>query len=825
MAITLADYNNLQASVQQVLGKGSTTYGYGQAVTSEQLPVNSVITSAQWTNVRNDLVNCVLYQNGGNTTGLTTVLPVVTQNAPITSAILTQFQAAATTVTTNRNPAIVPSSPVNQGTRELLVSNGTYTNWNNLITETITVQFASGSKASGSSTYNFTADDAARFYFNSGSIIEFSATLTGSSGTSKDNAWINSFAAMGTVRFGLNGTTRTGIGPGSTLTSIGYADLTTNDQIVYMYDSAASTYITSYKLKVRKTGVAGQIIFTVEFNDSTGLISGVDDFVTGTTTSICQILRATGYVSLPAPTATRTSSVLNSPTYALSVSPSAVRQGSNQTFTVTTTNIENSPVTTLYWTTNLASTKGSTQGTVNISNNSGTITVATILDYDNNVTTYTLYLRVGSYTGTTVANNSASIFGETPTYSISPNKTTITESSDTVTFTVTTYAVPNGTSLFWKTNAVPGVNSIDAPDFVSIPSSNITINSNTATISLTTVPDYILEGTEAFTISIHLNSTSPVLATSAVVYISDTSTPTGSLSANTASLKLGDTVTFTGTVTGYANGATLYWATSGTAAAGRFTDGTTVGSFVVYGSTSGASGTFTRTIVNDAATHGAESFSGQIYTNAARTTGLGSASGTVSIGPSGTLYYGASSSFSVPAGVKQIIVNGVGGGGGSSGFHQNKGYGSASIGGGAGGGVANYTTAVNTNDNCTFTIGSGGGAGWYVKGGWGNGGPGYATTFAINGAQRFIANAGGSSSSGSTGYGGGGTINIGGSAGSVIAGGNGNGIAAGSGDMWAFGVNYCAAVAIACPPQTPGPTASDQRGHTQRAGWLSIKYS
>ena len=152
MAITLADYNNLQASVARVLGKGDTTYGYGQSVTSSQISAGSVITSAQWTNVRNDLINCVLYQNGGNTTGLTTVLPPITQGNPITSAILTKFQTAATTVTTNRNPAIVPSSPVDQGTRASLVSNGTYTSWNNLITETITVQFASGTGTGGYNT-------------------------------------------------------------------------------------------------------------------------------------------------------------------------------------------------------------------------------------------------------------------------------------------------------------------------------------------------------------------------------------------------------------------------------------------------------------------------------------------------------------------------------------------------------------------------------------------------------------------------------------------------------------------------------------------------
>ena len=706
MAIQLSDYNNLQASVARVLGLGDTTYGYGQNVTSAQLPVNSVITSDQWTNVRNDLVNCVLYQNGGNTTGLTTVLPIITQNAPITTAILTKFQNAANTVTVNRNLVIVPSSPYPQGTRASLVTNGTYTSWNSLITETITVQFASGSKTAGTGTYTYTADDAARFYFNSGSVIEFGASLTGSNGTLKDNSWSTLFSAMGTVRFGLTATI------GSAITSaIGYNNLTTSDQIAFV-QSTTGTYIDSYQIKARK-GTTGQVIFTVTLNDSTGLISGVDDFVTGTTTTTCQSYRATGYVTLPAPTATKGGSVVNGPTYALTANaPGIVNQGSNQAFTVTTTNVSNG--TTLYWTTNLASTKGSTQGTVTITGNSGTITVATLLDYSTTATTYTVSLRVGGYTDQVIASATANIRAATPTYSISPDKTNMTENSDTVTFTFTTSAVPNGTSLFWKTNAVPGYNSIDAPDFVSIPSSYITINNNTANFALTTVADYIPEGTEAFTVSVHLSLGSPVLATSAVVYISDTSTNSGSITPNKTTMKMGDTVTFSIATQGVTG--TLYWGLLGTASASRSASGTS-GSVTIGGSLSAGIGSVSITVATDAATHNSEYFYMQLYTDAARTTAFGSASANVTISANGSQLFTSYTLWTVPAGVTQIstIIYGARGGSGSyddtksgiAGFYGSKVTGSFST----TGGTQYHLCIGSAGSNGWSGGGTGGGAG------------------------------------------------------------------------------------------------------------------
>jgi hypothetical protein len=106
----------------------------------------------------------------------------------------------------------------------------------------------------------------------------------------------------------------------------------------------------------------------------------------------------------------------------------------------------------------------------------------------------------------------------TETYSITPSVTSINE-GQSVTFTVATTNVPNGTVLYWTLNNVAGV------DFT--PSQNqgtVTIGTS-ITFTLTAFADQTTEGSEAFTISLRTGSyTGTVVATSAQVTIADTST-------------------------------------------------------------------------------------------------------------------------------------------------------------------------------------------------------------------------------------------------------------------------------------------------------------
>jgi hypothetical protein len=828
--IQLPDFNNLQASIATILGKGSGTYGYGQDVTSSHLGLHATVTAKAWTKMRNDLLSCFLYQNGGNTTNINAILPPVASSNLITPAVLLAYRAVANTITVNCNPATIPIVPYNQGYRNQLTSSS-YSSWNNLVSEVVTISFLEGLRSSGAVNYNYTADDAARFYFNSGSVIEFDVSLTGATGTLKDQSWIALFNAMGTIRFGLNTTYNTGgATPGTILTTIGFTDLTTTDQTIFTQFAEAGTYSANYyKILARKTGSPGEIVFTVICDDATGLVSLLDDGVTGNTTCTVKAWHANGYVSLPSPLSSTTSVVSYSPNYVLNANyPARVEQGSPQIFYILTTNVL--PGTTVFWTTNVSASKflnNVVQGTAVITDNAGSFTIYTNIDYSLTSTVYTVSLHTGSYNGPLVAATTATINELIPTYAIFPDKTTLTENNDSVILSVYATGIPPSTLVRWQINS----SNVNAADGTSLSANPISFVNGLATITLTTIADYVTEGTESFTVSILSTVDNSILVTSELIYILDTTFISASLTPNKSLVRIGEIVTFKVNVTGFANNANLYWKISGEAADLRFDPPTVYGTVAISGSFSAGIGNIPITIAVDTDYHAAQVFYMQLYSDAALTSVLGGPSTNVTIGLSGTLYYGASGSITVPAGVKQLIVNGVGGGGASTGFHKNSGTGTGVDPGGPGGGILNYTTTVNTGDVCAVTVGSGGGPGCYAKGGWCSGSGGTPTVFYINGVQCFSANPGIVGGSGSPGAPGNGVINVLGSAGSVVIGTAGWGVGFTGTDVgysvWDYGgVSDKAGIPpIPCPIQVLGPPIPDERGRAERAGWLSITYS
>jgi hypothetical protein len=116
----------------------------------------------------------------------------------------------------------------------------------------------------------------------------------------------------------------------------------------------------------------------------------------------------------------------------------------------------------------------------------------------------------------------------TPTFAITPDKTTVNE-GDTITWTVSTTNIPNGTVLYW-TRAGAGINQNDFDNgFVIAPydgySGTVIINNNRGTFTNITVRDNLTEGTETEIMSIRQESPlGSVVATSVGVVILDTST-------------------------------------------------------------------------------------------------------------------------------------------------------------------------------------------------------------------------------------------------------------------------------------------------------------
>jgi hypothetical protein len=150
-------------------------------------------------------------------------------------------------------------------------------------------------------------------------------------------------------------------------------------------------------------------------------------------------------------------------------------------------------------------------------------------------------------------------------YSVGLSATSINEGSS-VTCTLTTTGVADGTVLYWTTGTVTGtINGADFSD--SATSGSFTITSNSGSFSRTLTNDVTTEGTEAFNLQIHTGSTAgPVVATSGTITVADTSVaPTYSASWSPSSISEGESSTLTLNTTGVTTGTTIWWTQTGTA--------------------------------------------------------------------------------------------------------------------------------------------------------------------------------------------------------------------------------------------------------------------
>jgi membrane protein insertase Oxa1/YidC/SpoIIIJ len=303
--------------------------------------------------------------------------------------------------------------------------------------------------------------------------------------------------------------------------------------------------------------------------------------------------------------------------YAVSEGTSSVNEGSAVTFTITTVNVADGTI--LYWTNSGTTTSAdfndnANDGTVTITSNSGTVTRTLIVDDILSETeTVILQVRTGSVSGSVVATSgTVNVVDKSPSYSISASASSVDEGAS-VTFTVTTTNVADGTILYWTNSGT--TTSADFDDNAN--SGSVTITSNSGTITRTLLLDAVGLETETVILQLRTGSVSgTVVATSGTVSVVD-KTVVYAVSASSATVNEGSSVTFTITTANVANGTTLYWTTDGTAVAADFTDSETSGSFTI---TSG-SGSVVRTLTLDYVTEGSETFSLSVRT--------GSTSGTV----------------------------------------------------------------------------------------------------------------------------------------------------------------------------------------------------
>lgn len=287
--ITGAQYNSIQSTIASVLGTGSGNSGYGQTVLSSQLTIpatSTKITTGQWQNLYNDILICYNHQNSSNGT-----LTYPTTSVKVSASDYNAYETMANGCLTNR----LQFDSGYAATRSLLDTTQA-SGWNTVVRHVVTLDFLSTENA--------------RFFFNTGSQIRFSAYLGGGPFTSgtKDFSWSSTLTQMGTIFMGPTSTGTSGVAtaPG-TGSSIGWHGLTTSYQLVYSKE--ATTYIPNkYTIHALKSG--STVTFAIQFQDlsaggnmatnnpGTGNAGypqyEVDETVTGTLHSLVSMYYASG---------------------------------------------------------------------------------------------------------------------------------------------------------------------------------------------------------------------------------------------------------------------------------------------------------------------------------------------------------------------------------------------------------------------------------------------------------------------------------------------------------------------------------------------------
>ena len=175
------------------------------------------ISQASWAAVYTDLTRISTHQG----TILSPSIAAPTVGGKITTTAITNFQTAATTVS---SPANLYNLASGQYSDTTIQTSTRTTQWNQEVDHYLTVDFGSAANA--------------RYFFNSGGSIRISGAKTGSDANSDDTDWkTNILGAMGTITFnytGAAGTTGTG-------SSIGWYDLTNSAQQIFLKSGSSYT--------------------------------------------------------------------------------------------------------------------------------------------------------------------------------------------------------------------------------------------------------------------------------------------------------------------------------------------------------------------------------------------------------------------------------------------------------------------------------------------------------------------------------------------------------------------------------------------------------
>lgn len=277
--IEAVDYNSIRNKVIAVLGTGSSSTGYGQdsKIQSSAVVALNTVTALQWQNLRWDIYNCLVHQNG------VSAVPTIVN---VSAGQPVRFGAAHPNNAFDTFANTLTSSRFNLGSGRFSTVNLGSTSWSDTWAGSAYVDI----------TYTFATANDARFFFNSGGQLRVQTTRS-TGGTAQGISWYNLLVAAGRQSFGAQ-TPTSGFSP---LNGQNYYRLTSSFQTYYTATASSPYSSNSYQLQARcnvadnSTGSANIIfiraLLTDAYRDPDDLVpsgpgqrTAPDDIVDGTFT-------------------------------------------------------------------------------------------------------------------------------------------------------------------------------------------------------------------------------------------------------------------------------------------------------------------------------------------------------------------------------------------------------------------------------------------------------------------------------------------------------------------------------------------------------------
>ena len=271
LIIEAVDYNTIRTKIIGIMGTGAGQSGYGQTLLSSSVAFGNTVTKAQWDNLRFDIFNARLHQDGVSPTIVNAV-----SGQPV------RFGAGHPNNQYNTQADTAIANKFNIGTGQFVIESATSatrtTTWNSSLTATVTVTFSTA--------------DQARHFFNSGSKIRCASSRTGGTASPQNSSWSNILDTAGTVAFGGN------------TAGLNFYNLTNSYQTFYLLSASAAYYTgNQYRIEVvsniadNSVGGATTLTFRVTYTDTYTSRPGSPSFpdnIDGTLTLTVDELRASG---------------------------------------------------------------------------------------------------------------------------------------------------------------------------------------------------------------------------------------------------------------------------------------------------------------------------------------------------------------------------------------------------------------------------------------------------------------------------------------------------------------------------------------------------